>query len=448
MNYEEFLSKKIKSAIKSGFDLSPDKLNPKLKDFQSFIVTKALNHGRYGLFADTGQGKTFMQMEWAHQVATYTNKPVLILAPLAVVNQTIEIEAPKFGYVIRHVSDSIDSGIEITNYDQLEKLDVEKYSGVVLDESSILKSLDGKKKNLILDKFRQTPYKLACSATPSPNDHMELGNHSEFLGQMTYTEMLAMFFVHDGGETSKWRLRKHAQKDFWNYVLSWAIAIDHPSTFGFDGTGYTLPKIHYIEHLIDVQSEKNDLFGEAIVSATDLHSELRKSLDIRIKKAVEIVSAEPNYQWLIWGLQSYECNELAKVIPDSVNVQGSDSPEFKSKMLNGFAKGEVKNLITKTSIASFGMNFQMANHMLFTSYDFSFEKFYQAVRREYRFGQLNDVYVHILVPKNQINVKGKILEAEKKHKQMIKNLAIMSSQHEKTELQFSGMVEFIKPLWI
>lgn len=434
-DYQEFIATKRKNAIKSGFTIDESKLNPKLKDFQKFIVKKALEHGRYGLFADTGLGKTFMQLEWAYQVSQETKKPVLILAPLAVVNQTKESEAAKFGYEVNLWNNWIESptGIFITNYDQLDNVDVSCFSGIVLDESSILKSFDGKKKTLIIEKFRETPYKLACSATPSPNDHMELGNHSEFLGQMSYTEMLAMFFVHDGGETSKWRLRKHAEKDFWSYVLSWSIAIDNPATFGFDGAGYTLPAIHFVEHLIEVQSDKSDLFGEAIVSATDLHSELRKSLDLRLQTAKEIVLKEPGEQWLIWGLQNYECEELAKVIPDSVNVKGSDSAEFKATKLNGFAKGEVKNLITKTSIASFGMNYQNASKMLFMSYDFSFEKFYQAVRRCYRFGQQREVFVHILVPKNQINVKGKILESEKKHKSMIQNLAKMSSQHEKEE---------------
>lgn len=445
MEYQDFIESKRKTAIKSGFQISDSDLNPKLKDFQKFIVKKALEHGRYGLFADTGLGKTFMQLEWAYQVAKYTKGSVLILAPLAVVNQTKESEAAKFGYKVYNAGSIGVGSIEITNYDQLENLNVSQYTGIVLDESSILKSFDGKKKNLILDKFRETPYKLACSATPSPNDHMELGNHSEFLGQMTYTEMLAMFFVHDGGETSKWRLRKHAQGDFWNYVLSWSIAIDNPATFGFDGTGYDLPGVHYIEHLIDVHSDKNDLFGEAIVSATDLHSELRKSLVTRLQKAQEIVCNESHEQWLIWGLQNTECEELCKIIPDSTNVKGSDAAEFKAEKLNGFVKGDPKNLITKTSIASFGMNYQHANHMLFMSYDFSFEKFYQGVRRMLRFGQKKDVFVHIMVPKNQINVKGKIVEAEKKHKSMIQNLAKMSYQHETTEQTKTIMNDVITP---
>ena len=426
MEYQSFIDSKKKRAVKSGF--SPEKLNNDLFDFQKMIVTKALEHGRYALFADTGLGKTIMQLEWAWQVANHTNKQVLILAPLAVVDQTRKIEGPKFGYTIGTPDESY--WLTITNYDQLDNIDASKYSGVVLDESSILKSFDGKKKNLILNKFKDTPYKLACSATPSPNDHMELGNHSEFLGHMSYHEMLAMFFVHDGGETSKWRLRKHAEKDFWNYVLSWAIAIDNPSTFGFDGSKYKLPKLHYIEHLIDVQSEKINLFGEAIVSATDLHKELKASLDLRIKKAKSIIDKNPNDQWVIWCLQNQESDLIEREIDNCVSVKGSDTAKIKSERLNGFASGDISIMVTKTSIASFGMNYQGANHMIFMSYDFSFEKFYQAVRRMYRFGQKKEVFVHILTPKNQINVKGKILKSEEKHKELVKSLAKMSSENE------------------
>lgn len=437
-DYKKFIKSKEKRVVKSGF--TPTHLNSQLFDFQKMILTKALEHGRYAVFADTGLGKTLMQLEWASQVASKTEGQVLILAPLAVVDQTKNVESAKFGYDIGYALEG--HSVEITNYDQLENIDVSHYTGIVLDESSILKSFDGKKKNLILQKFKDTPYKLACSATPSPNDHMELGNHSEFLGYMAYHEMLAMFFVHDGGETSKWRLRKHAEKDFWNYVLSWAIAIDNPETFGFDGSKYNLPKLHYIEHLIDVKSDKIDLFGEAIVSATQLHSELRESLDDRINKTVEIINNNPDNQWLVWCLQNKESDLLEKAI-DGVSVKGADSPEKKSKLLNGFGKGEVSRMVTKTSIASFGMNYQNANHMIFTSYDFSFEKFYQAVRRMYRFGQTRDVYVHIIVPKNQVNVKGKIKKAEEQHRSLIKNLAKMSSQHEKKEKQTNANQDIV-----
>jgi DNA modification methylase len=443
MNYDQFLETKKKMAIKSGFTIDENQLNSNLKDFQRYIVPKALEHGKYALFADTGLGKTFMQLEWAYHVSRMTSKPVLILAPLAVVEQTIN-EGKKWGYHLeRLISNVFGFGIYISNYDQLENIDTDDFSGIVLDESSILKNESGKTRSLIIEKFKYTPYKLACSATPSPNDHMELGNHAEFLDVCSYHEMLAQFFVHDGGETSKWRLRKHAESDFWDFVLSWAIAIDNPKTFGFEGEGYELPAVNYIEKLIDVKSDKTDLFGEAIVSATDLHQELKASFDDRVKEVLNIISENPSDQFLIWTLSNAEADYLTKVIKESINVKGSDSPQRKAEMLNGFGQGKFQYLITKTSIAGMGLNYQNANNMIFMAYDFSFEKFYQGVRRMHRFGQKNQVNVFILTPKNQINVKSKILESEKKHKQMISELAKKSSQYEKKDNQIHNYPDLI-----
>ena len=443
MEYQEFLESKKKSAIKSGFEIDLDQLNPKLKDFQRYIIPKALSHGKYALFADTGLGKTFMQLEWAYHVTNRTKKPVLILAPLAVVQQTIN-EAKKWNLQCELLkSDVFGIGVYITNYDQLENVDTSVFSGIVLDESSILKNESGKTRNLIIDSFKETPYKLACSATPSPNDHMELGNHAQFLDVCSYHEMLAQFFVHDGGETSKWRLRKHAENDFWQFVLSWAIAIDSPKTFGFDSKGYDLKEVNYIEQLIDVKSDKTDLFGEAIVSATDLHKELRASVNERIERVLQIIESKPNDQFLIWTLSNNEADLLQKKIKGSVNVKGSDSPETKAKNLNAFGSGDIKYLITKTSIAGMGLNYQNANNMIFMAYDFSFEKFYQGVRRMHRFGQKNQVDVYILTPKNQINVKGKILESEKKHKKMIQELAKKSSEYEVQNTNEHGYTDLV-----
>ena len=417
MIYENFLKTKKKEFISSGFKVKDSNLNPLLKDFQKHAIKIALQKGRFALFEDCGLGKTFQQLEWANQVYKYTKRKVLILAPLAVVQQTKQ-EAKRFNIDL--------NSFDITNYDQLKNIEISNYSGVVLDESSILKGRDGKLSNLIIDSFKKTPYKLACTATPSPNDHMELGQHSEFLGAMSYLEMLAMFFVHDGGETSKWRLRKHAQDDFWNYVCTWSMSLDNPTTLGFNGDQYNLPEIEYIEHIIKVKNNTNNLFGDIAVSATDLHKDLKRSFNLRIDKTKELVN-NSNEQWIFWTLKNDEANELNKHLNDSVNVQGSDNPEYKAKNLNGFAEKKFKNLITKTSIASFGMNYQQCHNMIFTSYDFKFEQFYQAVRRCYRFGQKNKVKVHLLVPESQINVRKSILEKEKKHKEMIKQMSKYSS---------------------
>jgi DNA modification methylase len=419
MEYKQFLDTKRKTFIESGFELNESDLNINLKDFQKYGIKTALLKGKFAFFFDCGLGKTFCQLEWAKQVSIKTNKKVLILAPLAIVEQT-KNEAIKFGIDLKY--------FDITNYDQLKNIEnINQYSGIVLDESSILKGRDGKLSSLIIETFKQTPYKLCCTATPSPNDHMELGQHSEFLNGMSYLEMLAMFFVHDGGETSKWRLRKHAKDAFWKYIAQWSMAIDNPSSLGFDSEGYNLPEIEYIEHIIKVENLSENLFGDVAVSATDLHKDLNRSFDARLEKAIQLVNSNDN-QWIVWGLKNSETDLIAKRLNNAVNVQGSDSPEYKAKNLNGFAKNEFKTLVTKTSIASFGMNYQQCNQMVFMSYDFKFEAFYQAVRRCYRFGQKNKVTVHILIPESQSNVRNTILEKEKQHFERIKEMSKYSAE--------------------
>jgi hypothetical protein len=434
MNYQDFLKTKKKGFIESGFEV--EELNRNLFDFQEFTVKTALRKGRFAIFADCGLGKTLMQLEWANQVVKKTQMPVLVLAPLAVVEQTKK-EGERFGIKVWNYTGSnmlrpnskehFYPRIYITNYDQLKNVsDLDCFSGVVLDESSILKGRDGKLSSLIIESFKNTPYKLACTATPSPNDHMELGQHSEFLGAMSYLEMLAMYFVHDGGETSKWRLRKHAKDDFWKYVCTWSISIDNPKTLGFNHGGYNLPEIEYVEHIIPVENNTMTLFGDVAVSATDLHKDLNRSFNERIEKTVELVNSN-NDQWIVWGLKNSETDALAKVLNDSVNVQGSDSPEYKANNLNGFANEDFRVLVTKTSIASFGMNYQQCHNMVFMSYDFKFEAFYQAVRRCYRFGQDKKVKVHILIPQSQVNVRKTILEKESKHHAMIHEMSKYSA---------------------
>jgi DNA modification methylase len=426
--YNEFLKEKQKTFISSGFELDENDLNSNLFEFQKYIVKTALIKGRFAIFADCGLGKTLMQLSWADAVSKQTNMPVLILAPLAVVEQTKK-EGQKFGINM--------NVMDVSNYDQLKNIDTSIYSGIVLDESSILKGRDGKLSSLIIDTFKNTPYKLACTATPSPNDHMELGQHSEFLGAMSYLEMLAMYFVHDGGETSKWRLRKHAEDDFWKYICTWSISVDNPRTLGFEMQGYDLPEIEFIEHIIPVENNSNTLFADVAVSATDLHKDLDRSFDLRIQKTFELVNSNDD-QWIIWGLKNSETDNISKLIDGSVNVQGSDSPEYKAKYLNGFANKDFRVLVTKTSIASFGMNYQQCSNMVFMSYDFKFEQFYQAVRRCYRFGQKQKVNVHILIPESQQNVKQAIEIKEKQHKERISEMSKYSakSDYKKSKSNF------------
>lgn len=423
MEYQKFIKTKQKNHIESGFEVT--ELNDLLFDWQKKAVSIALKKGRFALFMDCGLGKTFMQLEWAYRVSKHTNGKVLILAPLAVVQQT-KREAHKFNVSLEN--------IDVTNFDQLKNIDTTIYSGVVLDESSILKGRDGKLSRSIIDSFANHQYKLACTATPSPNDHMELGQHSEFLGAMSYLEMLAMFFVHDGGETQKWRLRKHAVDDFWKYVCTWSMSLDDPKRIDETQSGYDLPEIEYIEHIIPVENTSGNLFGDIAVSATDLHKDLNRSLEKRIKKTTELVN-ESNENWIVWTLRNNEADMLKKELNDSINVQGSDSPEYKADNLNAFADDKFKVLVTKTSIASFGMNFQNCHNMVFCSYDFKFEQFYQAVRRCYRFGQKNKVKVHIMVPESQKNVRKSILEKQSNHKKMIEEMSKYSSQADYTNLE-------------
>jgi hypothetical protein len=275
-DYQTFLESKKKEFDASGFPIHENELNDHLFPFQKYAVSTALRKGRFALFFDCGLGKTIMQLEWANQVAKRTRKPVLILAPLAVVEQTID-EADSFGLDCQQIKgDVFGPGVYITNYDQLKNIDTSLFAGVVLDESSILKGQGRKTSTAIIEGFRSTPYKLACTATPSPNDHMEMGQHSEFLGAMSYLEMLAMFFVHDGGQTSKWRLRKHAKDDFWKYVCTWSMSMDNPCSLGYNDDRYTLPEINYIEHVIPVENNTGTLFSDVAVSATDLNKDLRR----------------------------------------------------------------------------------------------------------------------------------------------------------------------------
>jgi len=408
MNYSEFLESKQKSISVSGFDT--DELNTNLFPFQQFIVKRALNCGKYAIFADCGLGKTLMQLEWAYRVRNYTNKPVLILAPLAVKGQTIQ-EAAKFGI-------SLD-GIDVQNYEQLDNIDCSVYSGVVLDESSILKNFEGSIKKLIIDNFKNTPYKLACTATPSPNDPMELGNHSEFLDVMSREQMLAMYFVHDGGETAKWRLKGHAIESFYRFVGTWAIMLNKPHDIGFHMDGYGLPSLNIIEEMIETPKRNNgQLFNDAIISATNFNEELRNTKTERLNRAAEIVNSRMDENFIVWIKQNEEGDMLKKMIPDAIEVKGSDSPEYKEKMLLGFANNEFRVLITKTKIAQFGLNYQNCRNQVFASLDFSFEGLYQAIRRSYRFGQKNEVNIHLITTDTMANVKTSINNKQKQFEKM------------------------------
>lgn len=412
IDYEEFIKEKLRTTVHSGFE--PSELHPDLFEFQRFIVRRALVAGKYAIFADCGLGKTFMQLVWARAVADHTNGKVLILAPLAVVWQTIA-EADHFGV-------SLD-GITVTNYEQLDNIDASEFAGVVLDESSILKSFDGATKKKLVDSFNLTPYKLACTATPSPNDPEELGNHAEFLNVMSRAEMLAMYFVHDAGDTGEWRIKGHAVKHFWEFVASWAVMLRNPADIGFPMDGYNLPALNLIEHKIHTPNKGDgQLFNDTAVNATDFNAELRRTKKERLEKTAEIVNGSTE-SFLVIVKQNEEGADLRGLIPGSVEVSGSDSPESKVKALREFADDKTRVLVSKNKIIQFGLNFQNSHNIVVASLDFSFEGLYQVIRREWRFGQKHEVNVHIITTDTMSNVIEAIRDKQRKFEEMQKAMS-------------------------
>lgn len=426
IEYKQFLESKKFTFDPVGFD--PIFMPDMLFEWQKDVVTVAIKRGRFCLFTDTGTGKSFMQSVYAENVHRHTNKPVLILAPLAVTEQTKE-EAAKLGInikVCRAQNDAI-NGINITNYDMIDKFNPSYFAGIVLDESSILKHFTSKTRNQIIEFFEKTQYKLACSATPSPNDYMELGNHSEFMGVMTRTEMLATFFYHDGGETSKWILKGHARNDFWAWISEWAIAIRKPSEIGYSDDGYNLPPLN-IEEII-VKSESGiDEYGQQMLvpslasTLSERRTARRDSLEDRCQTAAELMHNAPDDQWLFWCDLNAESEMLTK-LTGGCEVKGSDDREYKSKTLLGFSHGEVKTLVSKPSIAGFGMNWQSCHNMVFVGLSDSYESMYQAIRRCYRFGQKNPVNVYIITSESEGAVRENIARKEKQTEQVFSELA-------------------------
>lgn len=397
MDYDQFLSTKYKRITPSGFEAG--ELNSKLFTFQDFIVRRALKAGKYAIFADCGLGKTFMQLEWAYRVQLHTSKRVLILCPLAVAAQTKK-EAVTFGIDM--------DNIDVVNYEQLNNVpDLSVYSGVVLDESSILKNFTGVYKNLIIDSFKDFDYKLACTATPAPNDLNEIGNHSEFLDVMDAYIMRMRWFVRDEG-ANNYRLKGHAESEFFGWISTWASVLRKPSDVGYDDGKYVLPPLHFYDHKVSSDmSGTGMLFPDANVSATTFNSELRATLVPRMELAAELVnnSSDP---WIVWINQDAEDEAICAMIPDAVSVRGSETPQAKERKLLGFANGDFRVLVTKKKIAQFGLNYQHCNNQIFASLDFSFEGLYQAIRRSYRFGQTKDVNIYIVTTDSMMNVKESI----------------------------------------
>jgi DNA modification methylase len=418
MDYDNFVKKKRRAEVATGHN--PDSLNEHLFDFQHAIVTWAVRRGRAAIFADTGLGKTLMQISWADSVYQKTNGIVLILAPLAVSEQTIQ-QGIQFGIDVKrvpHGEHPSSAGIWITNYERIDAIDFNELSGIVLDESSILKAHTGKTRTAIIESCQGIPYRLSCTATPSPNDFEELGNQCEFLGVMTRNEMLATYFVNDTGDTGTWKLKGWGKSRFWEWMGSWAVVLRNPSDIGFSGDKYHLDAPVYHEHVIDTEYSGDELFSKPAQTMLERRKAQRDSINERCHALAAIVNANKSEPWLIWCHLNDEAELLRTLIDGSVNVQGSDSAESKTKNMLGFSNGDVRVLISKPKICGYGMNWQHCSKMAFVGMDDSFEKFYQAVRRCHRFGQKKIVHVHIFTAENEGQILKNIKRKEIQHNEM------------------------------
>lgn len=431
MEYQEFLATKRITVPACGVDV--ENVNAVLFPFQQDIVKWALKKGKAAIFAGTGLGKTAMQLEWANHIPG----DVIIFAPLAVSQQTVR-EGAKFGITVNlcRAQSDVKPGINIANYEIIHKFELDKFAGAVLDESSILKSFDGKMRNMIIESFANTPYKLACTATPAPNDHMELGNHAEFLGVMTRTEMLSMFFVHDGGNTSKWRLKGHAVHKFWEWVASWAVMLQKPSDLGYDDNGFILPPLNIKAAVVKMDiAPEGSLFAIEAQTLQERQAARRSSIVDRVKYCADIVNGmdEP---CIVWCNLNGESEALTKAIDGAVEIRGSHSPEYKEKAMHDFTEGRIKKLVTKPSICGFGMNWQHCCKQVFVGLSDSFEQYYQAVRRCWRFGQTKPVDVYVITAETEGAVVSNIRRKEADFETMLSGM--ISATQEITRANIQG----------
>jgi superfamily II DNA or RNA helicase len=429
--YAEFLARKRivdpMTGITSRLDL-PDFFKPHQRD----ITQWALRRGRAAIFAGTGLGKTLIELVWAREVARETRRPVLILAPLAVSQQHGQ-EAMKFGVTASVVSHASGDAIDITNYQKLDRFDLDGFGGVALDESSILKNVDGKTRTKLIEDCARLPFRLAATATPAPNDYMELGNHAEFLGVMRYTDMLATFFAHDGGDTKSWRLKGHAEHDFWRWMASWAVMLRKPSDLGYSDDGYDLPPLHYHHHRVSMDYapsfEAGTLFPMEARTLKERLGARRESVGDRCRHAVEITPRDDFMVW--WCNLNDEAELVAKNIPGAVNLTGADSDREKERKLLAFSDGTIRVLVTKASIAGFGMNWQHCNQTGAVGMNDSWEQMYQAIRRFWRFGQGREVHAHFIASEREgavvANFRRKDAQAEHMAAQMVRHMADLSS---------------------
>lgn len=436
-DYANLIARKRIAFVPRGFD--PPALNPALFPHQRASTEFALRAGASALFLDTGLGKSFCALEWGRVIVERTNKPVLMLAPLAVGPQH-QREAERFGIDARYIRDTFEIDgprVYITNYERLANFTVGDFAGIILDESSVIKSFDGKTTKRLIEAFSKTPYRLACTATPAPNDHTELGTHAEFLGVMRREEMLPRWFINDTENTGTWRVKGHAASDFWRWVASWARCVSMPSDLGFSDDGYVLPAITVAEHLVKADRSidagfeargkfvgQQRLFRMPDASATAIHEEKRLTNEDRADLVAECVDGDPPEPWIVWCDTDYEADAILARIPDAQEVRGSMPLATKESRLDAFSRGDLRVLVTKPSIAGYGLNWQHCARMAFAGLSFSYENYYQAVRRCWRFGQARPVQVHIAMADTEAAIKRVIDRKAGDHAAMKREMAL------------------------
>lgn len=434
VSYQDFLATKKIVAPTLGMDVERDAISDVLFEFQRDLVHWALRKGRAAIFADTGLGKTLMQLEWAR----LTGERTLILAPLAVAQQTIR-EAEKLGLDTAYAPNQKAAGskIVVSNYERLDRFDPDAFGAVVLDESSILKSFSGVTKKALVEAFRSIELRLCCTATPAPNDTVEVCNHADFLSLMSPADMLSSFFISKGSDqkSGRFRLKRHARDAFYRWLASWSMSLKKPSDLGYPDDGFELPPLEILPTFIDTDWTPDDqLFATGLQGVTHRAEVRRATLDGRIDAAAELVDAESDQQWLVWTGLNDEANGICKHIDEAVNVQGSDSPERKAEVLSAFAAGEVRVMVTKPSIAGFGMNFQSCSRMAFVGLGDSYEQYYQAIRRCWRFGQTRPVHAHVVLSKIERAIFDNVLDKEAKARELSRELVRNVSEFERAEI--------------
>jgi hypothetical protein len=426
MNYNEYIEEKLSTVPATGLPAGVHIPHAGLFPHQIALTEWACRRGRAAIFADTGLGKSRMQLAWAEAVRLHTGRSVLILAPLAVAPQTVH-EGVEIGINVMHCRDGsevpADPAIVITNYDRMHRFDPSVFGAVVLDESSCIKHHDAKTLRTLLTAFKDTPYKLCATATPAPNDWTELGTHAEFLGVCTRAEMLAEFFTHDGGDTSVWRLKGHARHIFWRWVCKWGALVRTPTDLGFDGSAYELPSLHLHEHTVETEMPLGGmLFAVEAQTLSERRDARRMSTADRVRDCAAIVNAEIDEPWVVWCDLNAEGDALTKAINGAVQIAGADSPEVKEQRLSDFAAGKFRVLVSKPSICGFGLNWQHSARMAFVGVTDSFEAYYQAVRRCWRFGQKRDVHVHIFASSSEGAVVANLKRKERDALSMAESL--------------------------